>query len=208
MDVETILLGKKWKVDGEEYCVQSGLDKSRRVFWLAVFFCSLLIGGVAQADGLNTPVIVKFDNYYVDEAIRMVADGAGMSWVVSGDVKGSVSRTFNTIKPSKVLDILAPQYNFGWTARRGVVATRAVASKGGIDCRVSYELLKIPLSDTLRILADGCDLKLSVKGNLVGRVSGEFGGTLKEALEMLANQHNFRWEISDRTIKITSQLPK
>jgi hypothetical protein len=169
----------------------------------------LLVSEPAFASGLNNLVTVKLDHYYADEAFGMVASDAGLSWLISGDVHAPVSQDADNLSSAQVLTFIANQSSCSWQEVQGVVVVvRTSTAVAGVTGKVEYEITKVPISAVLKMLTDGCGLKLAIRGKLYGDVSGSFFGSVKEALDELATQGNFRWEISGHTVKISPLHPK
>jgi hypothetical protein len=179
----------------------TGVKRLCRLVLSVFLICVLLYGGTIEAAGLNTPISAHFDNFYVEDAITFVADGAGMSWLTCGDFKGTISMSFDNLQSAKALDRIAREKKLVWHASRGMIVVRS-AAKVGIDARVSYEATKVPLGAMLQAMADALELKLVIRGKLTGEVTEEFSGTMKEAIDTFATRYRFKWSNSSKVIKV------
>lgn len=170
---------------------------------MIIAFILFLPAGSVNAGELVSPASIRFEKFYLDEALVFLADEAGFSRIICGQVRGVITRNAVNTPPSLLLEQLAKENRLLLTMKTDTVIIRTVA-KPPASTVVDCSLAKMPLADGLKLLAEAYGLQLAVRGQLPGEVCGEFRGNMKEVLDKLAAKYNFRWSVSRSTLQVTS----
>ncbi|MDR3592971.1 MAG: hypothetical protein P4N41_25205 [Negativicutes bacterium] len=174
---------------------------------ILIMLLLLLPAGVAMAGGVAAPVTARFENYCLDDAIVILTQTAGVSRIICGPVGGSFTRTFDNMPLSQALEQIARENQLIVSLKADLVVVRP-AAKLPQSAYASCSLVKLPVADVLKAVAEAYGLQLAVRGQLKGEVSDELGGTMKEVLDALSAKYDFRWSVSRSTARVTAVQAK
>jgi len=170
---------------------------------ILIIFIAFLPTCTVVASGLGSPVSVRFENFYLDDAIVMLTETTDVSRVMCGPISGVVTMSFDNMALSQVLDQLAKAKQLIVTQKPDVIIVRT-AAKSPPNAYAFCSLTKLPVNDALKAVAEAYGLQLAVRGQLKGEVTDELNGTMKEILDTLAAKYSFKWSVSRNTVRVSA----
>ncbi|MDR3564393.1 MAG: hypothetical protein P4N59_23560 [Negativicutes bacterium] len=173
----------------------------------ALMVICLLPAAANAAAAIDSPVIARFDNYYIDDAVVMLTDDAGVSRILCGGLNGSITNRFDNAPLRGVLDQIAKDNRLVLMVKQDLIVLRPagkLAATAPITCKMS----KVMPLDALQALTAAFDMEVAIRGQLKGEVTEELSGTLKDVLDALASKYGFKWSQSRKVVRVTVAAAK